>query len=84
MASIGRDPSQVAQCYRVKTPFVAVSPQAEYGFRSVELEPGTIIKVESRHTGLRSGLVCVVYDHMVLSSFLRDIEDNAELVDGEF
>ncbi|HLJ45197.1 MAG TPA: hypothetical protein VKU01_04280 [Bryobacteraceae bacterium] len=66
------------QLYRVKTPFVAISPQAGDGFKSVALEPGSIISVEAGRTGLRSGLVGVKYEQMALSSYLGDIEDKAE------
>ena len=66
------------QLYRVKTPFVAISPLAGEGFKSVDLEPGSIIAVEAGRTGLRSGLVGVKYEQMALSSYLADIEDKTE------
>ncbi len=71
------------QFYRVKTPFVAVSPLADDGFKSVALEPGSIIAVDAARTALRSGLVGVRYEHMALSSFLSDIEDKTEPLESD-
>ena len=71
------------QLYRVKTPFVAVSPLADDGFKSIALEPGSIIAVEAGRTALRSGLVGVRYEHMALSSYLSDIEDKTEPIESD-
>ena len=67
--------------HRVLTPFVGISGSDE-NFKAVTLEPGTHIAVEASHTGVRSGLVEVVYEDMVLRAYLRDIEDRTELVNG--
>jgi hypothetical protein len=65
--------------HRVNTPFVGVSG-ADGRFRAVTLEPGANIAVRAGHTVLRSGLVEVVYEGVVLSAFLRDIEDRTERI----
>ena len=68
------------QNYRVKTPFVAVLPNAGGGFESVVLGPGAMISVGVERTVLRTGLVDVVYQGRLLAAYLRDIEDRAEQV----
>jgi hypothetical protein len=71
------------QMYRVKTPFVAVLPNAGGVFESISLQPGAIISVKLERTVLRSGLVDVLYEGKVLAAYLRDIEDRAECVDAQ-
>ena len=67
--------------YRVKTPFVAVSPPALDGtMQSTILEPGGIIKVEREHTTRPSGLVEIVYGGKHLRVYLRDLQDRSEPV----
>jgi hypothetical protein len=75
-------PTNTARAYhRVNTPFVGVSG-ADGNFRAVTLEPGANISVRLGNTVLRSGLVEVVYEGMVLSAFLRDIEDRTERIEA--
>ncbi len=69
-----------AQTHRVNSAFAAVS-KADNAFRSVTLEPGDTITVHSARTTVRSGLVEVLYDGLVLSAYLRDIEDRTESIE---
>ena len=73
--------TETAQTHRVNSAFAAVS-KADNAFRSVTLEPGDTIIVHSNRTSVRSGLVQVLYDGMVLSAYLRDIEDRTEDVEA--
>ena len=67
-------------CHRVTTPFVAVSGE-NGSYRAVTLEPGDSIEVRSENITVRSGIVKIVYDGLVLSAYLRDIEDRTEEVE---
>ena len=69
------------QTYRVKAPFAAVYSKAGGLIEAVVLEPGGIITVHSEHTVLRSGLVELLYGDQILSAYLHDIQDRAELVE---
>ncbi len=66
--------------YHVKFPFVGVYPGADHAFEAVTLQRGAIIKVETKHTSMRSGLVEVLFEGTVLAAYLRDIEDRTERV----
>lgn len=71
----------VVRLYRVKAPFVAVSPPSLNGsMQSIVLESGRIIKVESEHTTKRSGLVQIVSGDGHLLIYLRDLQDRTEPV----
>jgi len=66
--------------HRVTTPFVALSG-ANGTYRAVTLEPGDSIIVRAEDTTVRSGIVKIVYDGLVLSAYLRDIQDRTEEVE---
>ena len=63
--------------HRVINPFIALEPTGGQ-FRTVTLEPGDDIVVQADRTTVRNGLVQVVYEGLVLSAFLRDIEDRTQ------
>jgi len=69
-----------AEMHRVNSAFVVVS-RSDNAFRAVTLEPGDTIGVHSERTTVRSGLVEVVYDGMVMAAYLRDIEDRTESIE---
>lgn len=75
-------PKSLRTFHRVNTPFVGVAGM-DGNFRAVTLEPGAKIAVQAGHTVLRSGLVEIVYEGVVLSAFLRDIEDRTEQVEAQ-
>ena len=66
--------------HRVTTPFVALSGE-NGSYRAVTLEPGDNIGVHSENTTVRSGIVRITYDGLVLSAYLRDIQDRTEEVE---
>jgi hypothetical protein len=74
--------TETARTHRVNSAFPAVS-NADNAFLSVTLEPGDTIVVHSGRTSVRSGLVEVLYDGIVLSAYLRDIEDRTECVGSQ-